>query len=87
MRNQSEPATASILPARSSCLITLRDHPQKRLFLSHRIVAFEPIRKFFFGGLARLNGDYKVVILAAGTLLLEWLVLYALYRRRLFLPV
>jgi predicted acyltransferase len=57
------------------------------IYLLTRIVAFEPISKFFFGGLARLNGDYKLVILASGTLLLEWLVLYALYRRRLFLRV
>jgi hypothetical protein len=52
-----------------------------------RIVPFDEMARFFFGGVARLSGDFHPVILAAGSLALEWLVLLYLYRRRIFLRV
>jgi predicted acyltransferase len=57
------------------------------IYMLSRIVPFDEIAKFFFGGVARLSGDLRPVILAAGSLVLEWLLLLYLYRRRIFLRV
>ncbi len=57
------------------------------IYMLSRIVPFDEIAKFFFGGAARLSGDLRPVILAAGSLALEWLLLLYLYRRRIFLRV
>jgi len=40
-----------------------------------------------FGGAARLSGDLRPVVVAMGTVALEWLLLLHLYRNRIFLRV
>jgi predicted acyltransferase len=57
------------------------------IYMVSRIVPFPSIARFFLGGAARLCGAFGPVILAAGTLALEWLLLLDLYRRRIFLRV
>jgi predicted acyltransferase len=61
------------------------------IYLASRIIPFDHLAKFFFGGLARLADQYAVlsgpVVLSAGVLVLEWLLLFYLYRRRIFLRV
>jgi predicted acyltransferase len=57
------------------------------IYMLSKIVPFDEIAKFFFGGVARLSGDLRPVILAAGSLALEWLLLLHLYRRQIFLRV
>ncbi|MGZ7046510.1 MAG: acyltransferase family protein [Candidatus Aminicenantales bacterium] len=57
------------------------------IYLGSRIVDFEATSKFLFGGLARLSGAAGVLVLAAGVIALEWLALYFLYKKRVFLKV
>jgi len=57
---------------------------------AHRQIPFDRIA-FFFGGLAKLSAQYspgsRPVVVAAGVLVVEWLLLLYLYRRRIFLRV
>jgi predicted acyltransferase len=57
------------------------------IYMLSRIVPFGRIADFFVGGAARIAGSFGPVILAAGTLALEWLLLLYLYRRQIFLRV
>jgi predicted acyltransferase len=57
------------------------------IYMVSKIVPFGRIAHFFLGGTARLSGTFGPVILAAGTLALEWLLLLHLYRRQIFLRV
>jgi predicted acyltransferase len=57
------------------------------IYLLKRAVPFPEISAFFFGGIARLCGDWSEVVLVAGMLLIEWLVLWFLWRKRAFLRV
>ena len=58
------------------------------IYLACRIVNFELISNFFFGGVAKLvDAPLKPVLLTAGVILLEWLFLYFLYRKKIFLRV
>jgi predicted acyltransferase len=57
------------------------------IYVASKIVRFPEISQFLFGGAARLSGSFGPVILALGTLILEWLLLLHLYRNRIFLRV
>lgn len=57
------------------------------IYVASRIIHFPQISEFFLGGVARLAGSFGPVILAVGTLILEWLLLLHLYRNRIFLRV
>jgi predicted acyltransferase len=57
------------------------------IYMMSRIIPFDPMARFFFGGAARLSGSFGPVILEVGTLALEWLLLVYLYRQRIFLRV
>jgi predicted acyltransferase len=57
------------------------------IYMASRIIPFEQMARFFLGGVARLSGDLRPAVLAAGTLAIEWLFLLYLYRRKLFLRV
>lgn len=57
------------------------------IYLGTRMVDFDATSKFWFGGLARLAGTAGVLVLEAGTIAVEWLVLYFLYRKKVFLRV
>ncbi len=61
------------------------------IYMAARIIPFDRIAFFFFGGLAKLAAQYspgsRPVVVAAGVLVVEWLMLLYLYRRRIFLRV
>ena len=57
------------------------------IYLLERVVSFSDISEFFFGGIARLCGEWHEVVIIAGILLIEWLVLYFLWKKRAFLRV
>ena len=58
------------------------------IYMLRRFVDFSAISKFFLGGVAgRLSESGGRVVLAAGSFLAGWLVLYFLYRKKTFLKV
>lgn len=57
------------------------------IYLGTRMVDFGTTSKFLFGGLARLSGNAGVLVLEAGVIAVEWLVLYFLYKKNVFLKV
>ncbi len=57
------------------------------IYVASRIIPFPEITQFLLGGAARLSGSFGPVLLATGTLVLEWLLLLHLYRNRIFLRV
>jgi len=58
------------------------------IYLAQRIVSFSGINKFFFGGLAdHVSEPLGTVILAVGYVLVCWLFLFFLYKKKVFLKV
>jgi predicted acyltransferase len=57
------------------------------IYIASRIIPFSEMSQFLFGGAARLSGSFGPVLLAIGTLAIEWLLLLHLYRNKLFLRV
>ncbi len=58
------------------------------IYLAQRIISFSGINKFFFGGLASLFSEQVgEVILDAGFVLVCWLFLYFLYKKKVFLKI
>ncbi len=57
------------------------------IYLAEKIVPFQEISSFFFGGIARLCGAWEKAVLIAGILLIEWLLLWFLWKKRVFLRV
>jgi predicted acyltransferase len=57
------------------------------IYMSKKLFNFAFTSNFFFGGLASKCGDFNKLILVTGTSTLEWIFLYYLYRRKLFLRV
>jgi predicted acyltransferase len=57
------------------------------IYIATRIVPFDDISRFFFGGIARLAGSFGPVVVPIGAVAIEWLFLLHLYRNRIFLRV
>lgn len=57
------------------------------IYLAARFISFDDPAGLLFGRLARVSGDAGSVILAAGVLVLEWLLLFFLYRKKWFLRI
>lgn len=57
------------------------------IYLGIEIVKFHQSSQYIFGGLANISGSYSSVILLGGTLFLEWLLLYFLYKKNIFLKI
>jgi predicted acyltransferase len=57
------------------------------IYMAYRLIAFEATSGFLFGGLARISGGFEPVVLVVGLLSIEWLFLYFLYKRKIFLKV
>ena len=57
------------------------------IYLGTRIIDFYHTSGFFLSGLSGLAGDYDKVISMGGVILAEWLFLYFLYRKKIFLRV
>ncbi|MBP7706513.1 MAG: DUF5009 domain-containing protein [Candidatus Aminicenantes bacterium] len=57
------------------------------IYMGTRMVDFGRTSEFWFGGLARLAGAAGPLVLIAGTIAVEGLVLYFLYKKNVFLRV
>jgi predicted acyltransferase len=57
------------------------------IYMLEGIVDFEKIARFFLGGVIRHTGDFAPVMLPIGVVIVEWLLLLYLYRKRIFLRV
>lgn len=57
------------------------------IYLLARMVSFQTTSDLLFGRLARHTGDAAPVVLACGVLLVEWALLFFLYRKKWFLRV
>lgn len=57
------------------------------IYLANRMINFRATSDFLFSGFARFFGEFSPVILYLGLLVVEWLFLYFLYRKRIFLRV
>ncbi len=55
------------------------------IYLLHRFVPFGEISAGIFGGAAALAGKWEAAIVIGGMLLIEWLLLLFLWRKRVFL--
>lgn len=55
------------------------------MYVAPRFIDFDRMAVFFFGGIARLSGGAGGFLLEAGSIGAKWLLLYYLYRNRLFL--
>lgn len=57
------------------------------IYMGHRILNSKGISEFFFGFLAGPTGNYGDIILIIGMIGIEWLLLYYLYKNKIFLRV
>ncbi|HVP90180.1 MAG TPA: DUF5009 domain-containing protein [Terriglobales bacterium] len=57
------------------------------IYLGSRMVDFEATSKFLFGGLDRVAGRGNGLVVLAGVIAVEWLALYFLYKKSVFLRV
>ena len=57
------------------------------IYMGRRIVDFRGASNFLFGGLASLSGDFGPALLIVGMIGVEWLALWFLYRKQVFLRV
>lgn len=57
------------------------------IYLGTQIVNFGHTSKFFLGGIMDISGDYGQALYMAGVVIVEWLFLYFMYKRKIFLRV
>lgn len=55
------------------------------IYMIREIIDFTKISKYFLGGIASWSGPWQGVVIQAGSLAAMWLLLYWLYRRKIFL--
>ena len=57
------------------------------IYLGRSIIDFYHSSKFFLGSFGEILGDFGPVLIVAGVIALEWIVLYYLYKNKIFLRV
>ena len=57
------------------------------IYLGTQVINFGHTSKFFLGGLSEISGDYGQAIYMGGVIVAEWLFLYFLYRKKIFIRV
>lgn len=57
------------------------------VYLATRIINFQRISEFFFGWLAKPFGENSDFVILLGSLLIIWLALYYMYKKKIFLRV
>jgi predicted acyltransferase len=55
------------------------------IYMIREVIDFTKISKYFLGGIASWSGPWQGVVIQAGSLAAMWLLLYWLYRRKIFL--
>ena len=56
-------------------------------YLAHDFVDFGFTARFFFGGAIKNTGEYQELLTAVAVFFVEWLLLYLLYRKRIFFRI
>ena len=56
-------------------------------YLAREFVDFGFTARFFFGGALKNTGEYQELLAAVAVTFVEWLLLYLLYRKRIFLRI
>jgi predicted acyltransferase len=51
------------------------------------MIDYQHTAHYFFDGMLRFTGPYQPLLFATAVLLIEWLLLYLMYRKRIFLRV
>ena len=57
------------------------------IYVAAHYIDFKFTSSFFFGGLTQFDAEFGKVAITGGVLLVEWLLLYFLYRKKIFLRV
>jgi predicted acyltransferase len=57
------------------------------IYMANAMIDFEHTTNFLFKGALRYTGEYRALLFAIAMVLVEWLFLYILYRKRIFLRV
>jgi len=57
------------------------------IYLAAEIFDFKHTSNFLFSGIAGLSGSYETVIIIIGIITMEWLFLWALYKKGIFIKV
>jgi len=57
------------------------------IYMAVAIIHFQATSHFLFSGFASLFGDFKTIILALGLICIEWLFLYFLYKKNIFIKI
>jgi predicted acyltransferase len=57
------------------------------IYVAGHFIPFDDISRDLLGGVARLIGSFRPVVVPIGTIVLEWLFLLHLYRNKIFLRV
>ena len=57
------------------------------IYMGTRVLDFYHTSGFLFGWLAKLTGEFSQVVIISGVIFLEWLFLYFLYKKKIFLKV
>jgi predicted acyltransferase len=58
------------------------------IYMAAKVIDFGHTASFLFGGLIKLAAEpYRPLLFSTGVLLLEWFLLYALYRKKVFLKI
>jgi predicted acyltransferase len=55
--------------------------------MAQRFIDFEYTAKALFGGALQYTGSYNTLMWAISVVAVKWLMLYVLYRKRIFLRV
>jgi predicted acyltransferase len=55
------------------------------IYLLQNLFDFSQFSNIFVGGLANHAGHYRILVTGSGVFLAEWLLLYFLYRQKIFL--
>jgi predicted acyltransferase len=57
------------------------------IYMAEGFIDFEHAANFFFGGLMGISGAYHALLLAVAIVAVKWLLLYVMYRKRIFLRI
>jgi len=57
------------------------------IYLGTQVINFNHTSGFLFGWLAKLTGEFEPTVIVAGVIVLEWLFLYFLYKKKIFIRV
>ncbi|XMO85281.1 DUF5009 domain-containing protein [Algibacter sp. AS12] len=57
------------------------------IYMATVLIDFRHTSRVIFGGFANIFGDYSTVVLVMGFIFIEWLFLYFLYKKNVFLKV